>query len=73
MRPDPPDLGSQRAVSRRDFLGHQEWHRHNRNASFALIKVDDPEIWAITAFVKKISSVSPDDYKTWTKTSASAN
>jgi mono/diheme cytochrome c family protein len=40
--------------------------------SFARIKVQDPEIWAITAFVKKIPSVSPADYKTWTNASASA-
>ena len=41
--------------------------------SFARIKVQDAEIWAITAFVKKFPSVSAEDYKTWTKASASAH
>jgi hypothetical protein len=40
---------------------------------FGLIKVGDteswvgdPEIWAIVAFVKKLPSVSEEDYKSWT-------
>jgi len=38
--------------------------------SLARIKVQDSEIWAITAFVKRIPSVSPDDYKKWAAASA---
>ena len=34
--------------------------------SFARINVDDDEIWKIAAFVKKIPSVSPVNYKAWT-------
>ena len=36
--------------------------------SFARIKVDDGEIWKIAAFVKKIPSVSPENYKAWSGT-----
>lgn len=35
--------------------------------SFAAAKVGDREIWAIVAFVKKLPSVSPDDYKAWSQ------
>jgi mono/diheme cytochrome c family protein len=33
---------------------------------FARIKVPDQEIWAIAAFLKKLPTVSPADYKAWT-------
>jgi hypothetical protein len=33
---------------------------------FSLIKVSDQELWTIAAFVKRLPSVSEDDYKTWT-------
>jgi len=33
---------------------------------FAHIKVPDQEIWAIAAFLKKLPTVSPADYKAWT-------
>jgi mono/diheme cytochrome c family protein len=74
MKPDPADLSE---VAKGQSAGEIFWVIKNGIGmtgmpSFARIKVQDPEIWAITAFVKKIPSVSPEDYKTWTKTSASA-
>ena len=34
--------------------------------SFGVIEVPDDEIWTIAAFVKKLPSVSDDDFKAWT-------
>jgi mono/diheme cytochrome c family protein len=34
--------------------------------SFGTIEVPDKEIWSIVAFVKKLPSVSEQDYKSWT-------
>ncbi len=74
MKPDPADLSE---VAKGQTAGEIFWVIKNGIGmtgmpSFARIKVQDPEIWEITAFVKKIPSVSPDDYKKWTKVSASA-
>ncbi len=38
--------------------------------SFGAIKVPDDEIWSITAFVKQIGTVSPEDYKAWSEAPA---
>jgi len=75
MKPDPADLSE---VAKGQSAGEIFWVIKNGIGmtgmpSFARIKVQDPEIWAITAFVKKIPSVSPADYKTWTNVSASAH
>jgi mono/diheme cytochrome c family protein len=75
MKPDPADL---KDVAKEASAGVIFWVIKNGIGmtgmpSFARIKVQDPEIWAITAFVKKFPSVSSEDYKTWTKTSAAAN
>ena len=75
MKPDPADLSE---VAKGQSAGEIFWVIKNGIGmtgmpSFARIKVQDPEIWAITAFVKKIPSVSPADYKTWTNASASAH
>ena len=34
--------------------------------SFQKAGVNDKDIWSIVAFVKKIGSVKPEDYKAWT-------
>ncbi len=34
--------------------------------SFGSIGADDQKIWQVAAFVRKLSIVSPDDYKAWT-------
>ncbi|MGA8770693.1 MAG: cytochrome c [Rhodomicrobium sp.] len=75
MNPDPADL---KDVAKGASAGAIFWVIKNGIGmtgmpSFARIKVQDPEIWAITAFVKKFPSVSSEDYKTWTKASASAD
>ena len=35
--------------------------------SFGAIDVPDQEIWSIVAFVKKLPTVSDEDFKTWTR------
>jgi mono/diheme cytochrome c family protein len=40
--------------------------------SFGKIEVPDAEIWSIVAFVKKLKTVSEEDYKAWTAVSAAA-
>ena len=74
MKPDPADLSK---VAKGQSAGEIFWVIKNGIGmtgmpSFARIKVQDPEIWEIAAFVKKIPSVSAEEYKTWTKVSASA-
>lgn len=74
MKPDPADL---KDVAKEASAGAIFWVIKNGIGmtgmpSFARIKVPDLEIWAIAAFVKKFPSVSAEDYKTWTKASASA-
>ena len=39
--------------------------------SFGLIKTDDGEIWAIVAFIKKLPTVSPNEYRAWSEPAAS--
>ena len=35
--------------------------------SFGAIEVPDQEIWTIVAFVKKLPSVSDEDFRTWSE------
>ena len=65
INPQPADLEIRRARAKRDFLGGQERHSDDRDAGFGGIGVDDAEIWAITAFVKKLPIVSESDFKAW--------
>ena len=74
LRPDPPDL--------KDIAGElapQEIFWVVKNGinmtgmpSFARAGLDDKEIWSIAAFVKKIPSVSAEDFKKWTAPAAPA-
>ena len=41
--------------------------------SFVPIGVPDQEIWSIAAFLKKLPTVSDQDYKTWTASLSGAN
>ena len=34
--------------------------------SFGLAGASDQDIWSIVAFIKKLPSMSDEDYKTWT-------
>ncbi len=68
LRPDPPDL---KDIANDHMPGEIFWVVKNGinmtgMPSFARVGVEDKEIWAIAAFVKKLPSVSVEDFKTWT-------
>jgi mono/diheme cytochrome c family protein len=75
LNPSPPDL--------KDVVGGLEpselfWVVKNGinmtgMPSFGSIGVPDQEIWSIAAFLKKLPSVSEQDYKTWTASGSGAN
>lgn len=74
LHPDPPDL--------KDVVGDLTpsqlfWViKHGINMTgmpgFAAIEMPDQEIWTVVAFVKKLPSVSEDDFKAWTAPPAGA-
>jgi mono/diheme cytochrome c family protein len=68
LRPDPPDLKKvvPHRTSRELFWVVKNGIKMTGMPGFAHIKVPDQEIWAITAFVKKLPTVAPADYKAWT-------
>jgi mono/diheme cytochrome c family protein len=68
LRPDPPDL--KEVVPNRQprelFWVVKNGIHMTGMPSFALAGVEDNEIWSIVAFLKKLPTVTADDYKTWT-------
>lgn len=68
LNPDPPDL--KEVAGELDppeiFWVVKNGIRMTGMPSFGAIGVGDDDIWSITAFVKKIGSVSEDDYRSWT-------
>jgi mono/diheme cytochrome c family protein len=67
LHPDPPDLkdvadDEPRAI----FWVIKNGINMTGMPSFAKAGVEDNEIWSITAFVKKFSTVKPEDFKAWT-------
>jgi mono/diheme cytochrome c family protein len=68
LRPDPPDLKkiAPDREPRELFWVVKNGIKMTGMPGFAHIKVPDQDIWAITAFLKKLPTVSPDDYKAWT-------
>ena len=68
LRPDPPDL---KEIANELAPQHMFWVIKNGinmtgMPSFGLIGVPDDEIWKIVAFIKKLPSVTEDDFKGWT-------
>jgi mono/diheme cytochrome c family protein len=74
MRPDPPDLKdvAGELEPREIFYAIKNGINMTGMPSFARIEVADPEIWTIVAFIKKLPTVSEDDYKSWTAAPAAA-
>jgi mono/diheme cytochrome c family protein len=67
MNPGPPDLkdvAGELAPSEM-FWVVKNGIRMTGMPSFGAVGVPDQEIWSIVAFVKKLPSVSADDYKAW--------
>jgi mono/diheme cytochrome c family protein len=67
LRPDPPDL--KKIVNERQprelFWVIKNGIKMTGMPSFGMIKVEDREIWTIVAFLKKLPTVSPEDFKAW--------
>jgi hypothetical protein len=67
MRPDPPDL--KELVNDRTpaqvFWVIKNGVNMTGMPSFGTIEVPDQEIWSIAAFVKKLPTVSEEDFKAW--------
>jgi mono/diheme cytochrome c family protein len=68
LHPDPPDL--KEVVDHRSpaqlFWVVKNGINMTGMPSFALAGAQDPEIWSVVAFLKKLPSVSEDDYRAWT-------
>jgi mono/diheme cytochrome c family protein len=68
MHPDPPDL---KEVANETAPQELFWVIKNGinmtgMPSFGAIDVPDQEIWTIVAFIKKLPSVTDDDFRAWT-------
>jgi mono/diheme cytochrome c family protein len=72
LHPDPPDLKELANETSPQELFWVIKHGINMTGmpSFGAIEVPDQEIWTIVAFVKKLPSVSDDDFKAWTAPAA---
>ena len=68
LRPDPPDLKdlADEISPPQLFWVIKNGINMTGMPSFGAIEVPDREIWTIVAFVKKLPSVSDDDFKAWT-------
>jgi len=67
LHPDPPDLKDVAGDEPRQiFWVIKNGINMTGMPSFGKIGADDKELWSITAFVKKIGTVKPEDYKAWT-------
>ena len=69
IRPDPPDL---KEIAPELTAAQIFWVvKHGINMtgmpSFGAIKTPDSDLWAVTAFLKKLPSITPEDYKAWTE------
>ena len=72
LRPDPPDL---KEIAGELQPGQLFWVIKNGinmtgMPSFGLIKTEDKEIWTVVAFIKKLPTVSPEEYQLWSRPAA---
>src|SRR5215831_20871324 len=67
MHPDPPELKDvANDEPRMLFWVIKNGINMTGMPSFEKVGASDNEIWSIVAFVRKIASVTPEQYKTWT-------
>ena len=68
LHPDPPDL-KELAADRPQELFWVIKNGINMSGmpSFGAIEMPDQEIWTIVAFIKKLPTVSDDDFRAWTR------
>jgi mono/diheme cytochrome c family protein len=74
LRPDPPDL---KEVAPNRPPGELFWIVKNginmtAMPSFGATGVEDKELWTIVAFLRKLPTVTPEDFKSWTAAAAPA-
>jgi hypothetical protein len=74
LRPDPPDLKEAvgARVPRELFWIVKNGINMTAMPSFKLAGVEDQELWSIVAFLRKLPTVTPEDYKSWTAAAAPA-
>jgi mono/diheme cytochrome c family protein len=74
LRPDPPDLKeiANELAPQQMFWVIKNGINMTGMPSFGLIGVPDDEIWKIVAFIKKLPSVTEDDFKGWNASPAGA-
>jgi mono/diheme cytochrome c family protein len=72
LRPDPPDLKDviKELNSAQIFWVVRNGINMTGMPGFNLVEATDQEIWAIAAFVKKLTTVSEAEYKVWTADTA---
>jgi mono/diheme cytochrome c family protein len=68
LRPDPPDL---KEVAPNRPPSELFWIVKNginmtAMPSFGAVGVEDQELWSIVAFLRKLQTVKPEEFKTWT-------
>jgi mono/diheme cytochrome c family protein len=75
LHPDPPDLKelANERTPHQLFWVIKNGINMTGMPSFAAIEMPDQEIWTVVAFVKKLPSVSEDDFKAWTAAPAGAS
>src|SRR5262249_6406836 len=67
LHPGPPDLADVADDEPRQiFWVIKNGINMTGMPSFQKAGVDDKEIWSIVAFIKKLKTVKPDDFKAWT-------
>jgi mono/diheme cytochrome c family protein len=67
LRPEPPDLKelANERTPQQLFWVIKNGIKMSGMPSFSAIEMPDQEIWTVVAFVKKLPSVSDDDFKAW--------
>ena len=66
LRPDPPDLKDVAGDEPRQlFWVIKNGINMTGMPSFGKVGVEDKEIWSIVAFIKKLPTITPENYKAW--------
>lgn len=68
LRPDPPDLKkiAEERQPNELFWVIKNGVKMTAMPAFGSVGASDDEIWKIVAFVKRLPSVTPENYKVWT-------
>jgi mono/diheme cytochrome c family protein len=69
LRPDPPDLTKivKEREPRQLFWVVKNGINMTGMPSFGATGMEDPEIWSVVAFLKKLPDVKEEDFKKWTQ------